>query len=619
MTWVLDFDNPHTELDYLQNRWYDTRTLKRVIVWGIGFHNILVMIEQLVFTRMDLINIISISVLWIIMLFALYFLYFLYPITRKRITVWWLLITVLSIIYGLFINMKSLICYYNPLVNLDCLTVDRPRLRFEYYYLVLGPIFALLVLDNNRTFEVFGLLVLTIIYIWSAIVSGLDIGSVLVDICLVIGAFIAIIYVSYIYEKISRHVYVLNKQLEKENNDRKRAEELQREESQKRMNFTNYIFHELRVPLNALMLNISYLERDDDFLSKLTHEEKQVFDSLDLNLGSMETILTDSLDYEKLSRGFFQLQEIPFLFNKTVKSMVTAMEWTWRGKGQTFEMILDEAIYNSPYLPLGDEMRLRQIIANYLSNAVKYTPQGGHIALKTKQESITPTTQVIYLEVKDNGIGISPEDQVKLFKPFVQIGSSSTRNMQKGTGLGLSISGELIKRMNGIYGVQSKLGEGSVFWARIPFKVSNMRRTVTEHENSAFDQSPIVIRKRRRDVLLVDDDPLTLLIMSKMLKRDGHTTTTASDGEEALVKINKRSKNGEKMFDVVFMDELMPRLTGVEAILRLRRGGFEVPIIALTGDTQVEKREEFLKAGATHVLYKPASWALIEKTLQILP
>lgn len=625
--WNLTFRDPIQENAYWLKRWNETYKFKSIILWGVIAHNLMSTLEIALITQItDWVIITATSLQWVFAVGALV-LFYLGPCIPPRkvlLYLWWIDLTLLTIVSSFFIEFKTVLCHYG-LTDLQCnpLPNVRPRLRFRYYYNVMG--FAVgLMLDNSRAWQWSGALVTIVVFMYATFVSNSPLLTDFFDIFLITSAIFLFFYLSFVNEKIWREKFVLTESLKKEVErttalanrltteieEKQKAYDLLREETDKRFHFMSYIFHEIRVPLNALMLTLTYMENDADFTSKLNNEERQQIASVLPNLAVIEGILTDSLDYEKLTKGFFQLRPAPFDFNTMLRSVVVSSENMWNFRDQQFTLELDDKLSSLPNLLLGDEMRLRQIITNYLSNASKYTPIGGAISLRDRLESISDGTAVVYLEVEDNGIGIADEDKSKIFRPFVNIIKASNE-MQKGTGLGLSISAELTKLMNGEYGFESQVGVGSKFWIKVPFKESSIPATnASEPQSDQRGQAT-----RRLSILLVDDDKLTLSIMSKVLRKQGHTVDTVTDGDKALVKLSRRPS----AYNLVIIDELMPGLQGHEVIELCRKKGIDLPFISLTGDTTTETKDQLLKAGAIDVLYKPVSSSLLQKTLGIIP
>jgi CheY-like chemotaxis protein len=249
-------------------------------------------------------------------------------------------------------------------------------------------------------------------------------------------------------------------------------------------------------------------------------------------------------------------------------------------------------------------VRVRQILSNYLNNALKFTVRGG-ICL-----AVRPTAgDTVRFEVHDSGPGIDAHTQLRLFHPFTQADESTTRRFG-GTGLGLSICRQLAVLMEGRVGVDSEPGAGSCFWAELP-----LPRTQVPVQRSFYgsvDGSPLA----GASVLMVEDNPVNMMIAVALLEQWGAQVTQASNGQQAVDAV-RRAPNRRRPFDAVLMDVQMPVMSGHEAtrILRRDHGPRELPIIALTAAALTSEREAALHAGMNDFLTKPIDSQRLHDTL----
>jgi CheY-like chemotaxis protein len=256
---------------------------------------------------------------------------------------------------------------------------------------------------------------------------------------------------------------------------------------------------------------------------------------------------------------------------------------------------------------MGDITRIKQVLFNLISNAIKFTNESGTITLKAYFDV---QTNLLHIEVLDTGIGISPHNLQKIFESFSQEDISTTRKFG-GTGLGLSISAKLVQLMGGTLEVNSKVGEGSRFYFEIPIQICDKQDLA--HIESETDIGTH-IQTLRGDILIVEDNKTNQMLMGMILDDLELSYDIANNGEEALTLVN------QKRYDLIFMDENMPIMNGIEATKIIRANESEAnlhtPIIAVTANALIEDREKFLKAGMDDYISKPYTQDQIIATLQ---
>jgi CheY-like chemotaxis protein len=259
-----------------------------------------------------------------------------------------------------------------------------------------------------------------------------------------------------------------------------------------------------------------------------------------------------------------------------------------------------------PPMLLGDAMRIEQILLNYLSNAIKFTP-GGSVVLRVQQQQAEPDCCVLSFEVLDSGIGLSEEQSARLFQSFEQADMSITRKFG-GTGLGLAICKQLAQLMGGTVGVESACGQGSRFWFRATFPlVSAMPAVPAKAEQEALNGALL----RGRTFLVVDDSEFNLAVATGLLEDVGARVTTAGNGALALQAMQ------DQRFDCVLMDVQMPVMDGLEATRRIRADARQAQqlIIALTANASGDNARQCLQAGMQAVLSKPVFPETLYRTL----
>ena len=353
--------------------------------------------------------------------------------------------------------------------------------------------------------------------------------------------------------------------------------------------------HELRTPLNG-MLGLARMASASDVSEALRREYlDQIADSAQALAG----IITDILDLSKIEAGKLLLESTSFDLNELLRTLEHTYQTLAAAKGLNLSFEVDPGLAEPVS---GDPLRVRQIVTNYVSNALKFTDQGG---VRVRVDRLPGGA--VRFEVIDTGPGLSQAVQKLLFKPFTQADQSTTRRFG-GTGLGLSICRELAVMMGGDVGVDSLPGQGCSFWAVLPLPPSGQPLAQTP---PLVDGDLTGMR-----VLMVEDNVVNMLIAVAMLERWGVEVTQACDGREALSAV-QRAADEQQPFHAVLMDVQMPVMSGHEATRALRQTQVSkhLPIIALTAAALVTERDEALAAGMDDFLTKPIDADKLHATL----
>ncbi|MGD8913620.1 MAG: PAS domain-containing protein, partial [Candidatus Thiodiazotropha sp.] len=346
--------------------------------------------------------------------------------------------------------------------------------------------------------------------------------------------------------------------------------------------------HELRTPLNAI-LGFSHMLQQDTGLNEKQHETLDIINNSGEHLLNL---INDVLEIAKIEAGKLQLEISNFDLHNLVREVADMMRLRAQQKGLQLE--LDQSSKFPRYIK-GDEARLRQIIVNLVSNAVKFTHQGGVIIrLGVKQD----THHHLLIEVEDSGPGISEEDQQRLFQPFVQL---SDEEMQAGTGLGLSIVQQFVHLMGGAITIDSTLGKGSLFHLELPLDAAEeaaMAQQADECRSKVVGLAPGQTTYR---ILIAEDQRDNQLLLSKLMTDIGLEVKVANNGEECIGLFEDWKP------DLIWMDRRMPQMDGVEATRRIRQlpGGDQVKIVAVTASVFKEQKEELLEVGMDGFVRKP--------------
>lgn len=347
--------------------------------------------------------------------------------------------------------------------------------------------------------------------------------------------------------------------------------------------FLAMMSHEIRTPLNGILGMTSILATKE-----LGESERDCVEVIRRSGETLRAIINDLLDLSKIEAGRMDLEAENFNLRQAVSDSIRVVQVLADEK--QLELVLTVAD-NVPENVNGDSVRLGQIILNLLSNAIKFTDDGA-VELRIEAIPSSADKHILLFTVIDGGIGMTQEQQEKLFRPFSQATMSTARRFG-GTGLGLTICKKLAEMMGGEIGVESQLGEGSTFWFTAQLTPAT-RDKAREVQTAVSDLS-----QRRVHVLLVEDNQVNQKVASLMLKNMGVTADLASNGAEAVQAV----ESGE--YDLVLMDCQMPVMDGIHATRTIREAGSTVPIVAMTASAFSEDREKCMEAGMNDYLAKP--------------
>jgi signal transduction histidine kinase/DNA-binding response OmpR family regulator len=367
--------------------------------------------------------------------------------------------------------------------------------------------------------------------------------------------------------------------------DKERAAALEQavHASKAKGDFLANMSHEMRTPMNAI-IGMTAIGKNSEDMKKKDYAFEKIENASSHLLG----VINDILDMSKIEANKLELSNVTFGFEKMLQKVVNVINFRIDERRQNFTVHIDE---NIPRFLIGDDQRLAQVITNLLSNAVKFTPEQGSIRLATKLAGEENGIFTIQIEVKDSGIGISREQQEKLFNSFEQAESGTARKFG-GTGLGLAISKRIVEMMGGRIWIESELGKGSTFAFTIQAEKG--------HGAHASMLSPGVNIKNVR-ILAIDDTPEILEYLADIMHRFGVKCDIAKDGPEA---ISFMEKNGP--YDLYFVDWKMPGMDGIEVSRRIKENTADKSVVIMISAAEwntVEKEAQ--AAGVDKFLPKP--------------
>jgi len=359
--------------------------------------------------------------------------------------------------------------------------------------------------------------------------------------------------------------------------------------------------HEIRTPMNGIIGLIQMLEE-----SQLNVEQKSMLSLISSCSDSLVSLLNDILDISKIDAGQLQIEAIDFNLRNLINEVVYLLTAKANQNGTTIEIKIPKD-HNEWFI--GDPTRIRQIITNYLSNAVKFTKDGhitiGYEAVAMKENSLQ---NQVTLFVQDTGIGIPADTQSKLFNAFVQADSSITRKYG-GTGLGLVICSRLATIMKGKTGFTSQQGEGSTFYLELPLKTGAQGNEM-EKATKAMGQSV----KQEINILVAEDNEINQMVIQKLLSRLGHHCEVVNNGQEALQAMSSKPD----YYSLILMDMQMPVMDGITATKRIidQYKDQAPPIIALTANAFDSDKEKCFAAGMDDFLSKPLRKSELNRILE---
>jgi signal transduction histidine kinase/CheY-like chemotaxis protein len=377
--------------------------------------------------------------------------------------------------------------------------------------------------------------------------------------------------------------------------------------------------HEIRTPLNGIVAMTELLSR-----SGLNSEQSEMAGIVLSSSESLMTIVNDILDFSKIEAGSLQVEEIPFDLRALAYDAVRLFAPQAKEKSLAIECSVAADI---PPMILGDPVRVRQVLTNLTSNAIKFTAEGS-VKVEVELAGDSQVGPAVLIRVTDSGIGIAPEVSARLFRAFSQADSATTRKYG-GTGLGLAIVLRLVTLMGGSVSMESAPGKGSTFWFLIPARAAAVVDEVAKQPPAAslilaascgpdVVLAPEVEKTRQAGqpacrILIVEDNPVNQMVASRALGTLGYEAEVAAGGEAALQALER------SQFDLILMDCQMPGMDGYDATAEIRRregGRSRIPIVAMTANAVDGDRERCMAAGMDAYISKPIRLALLGTVLE---
>ena len=405
-----------------------------------------------------------------------------------------------------------------------------------------------------------------------------------------------------------REMQVANKKLKKAKDIATEALQTAENANKAKTDFLSNMSHDIRTPMNAIIGMTSLIRYDAGNKDKVI----EYADKIDISSQHLLGIINDVLDMSKIEAGKTVFKYTDFSILDFVTELNTIFHSQIDEKKQTLTIIKENIRHEWVN---GDQVHLMQIFSNLVSNAVKYTQEGGKIQFLVEECEATSSVYAKYhFLVSDNGMGMSADFKDTIFDAFTRAESSVTNKIQ-GTGLGMAITRNLVEAMGGTIDVESELGQGSCFEVLIDLRIAEDRSVSSIVQEEKNEQNDNIFQGMR--FLCAEDNELNAEILTELLKIEGAECTICENGEEIL-KTFEKSAPGD--YDMILMDVQMPVMNGYEATKAIRRSSHElakkIPIIAMTANAFSEDIQHSLAAGMNAHVSKPVEMRVLEKTIR---
>ena len=372
--------------------------------------------------------------------------------------------------------------------------------------------------------------------------------------------------------------------------------------------FLSNMSHEIRTPINAVLGMNEMILRECSDEQLLSYAE-----NIQSAGKTLLFLINDILDMSKIESGKMEIVPVEYQLGDLILDLWNVIGLKAQEKGLAISFQVDPDMPGKLY---GDDVRIKQILTNLLTNAVKYTPQGS-VVMDVSCQKISEKKLNLVISVKDTGMGIKEEDLGKLFEKFQRLDEKKNRNIE-GTGLGMNITMSLLKLMDGNMEVKSVYQEGSTFTVTIPQVILGEEPVGNFEEIRRQRKQPSgggkkIFEAPEAKVLVVDDNTMNLTVFEALLKRTKINIRTAMSGKECLELVQKEK------FHIIFMDHMMPEMDGIETLHEMKKlsdnPNQDTPVIALTANAIVGAREMYLNEGFVDFLTKPIEGELLEKMI----
>jgi len=396
--------------------------------------------------------------------------------------------------------------------------------------------------------------------------------------------------------KLRQNNEILETKVEERTAELKTAKEQAESANKAKSLFLSKMSHEIRTPMNAILGFSQLMRRDPD----LSDVQNKYLNTINRSGEHLLALINDVLEMSKIEAGCITLQTEALDFHHLVDDLVNMFRFRTEAKNLQFDLLLDEKV---PRFIISDSSKLREVLINILSNAVKFTEKGGivvrvDLASGKNVSSDSKSKLRLLIEVEDTGCGITEEDTDAVFTPFEQ---ADNKHWHEGTGLGMPISRQFARMMGGDLTIKSRIGHGSTFSFTFTTQLSSEDKVKSTENKNKLSINTLAPGQKEFNILIADDDDSNLDLLVQLLKSIGFKTCEAHDGNEA-VKVFKKEKP-----DAILMDYHMPKVDGFQATKKIKSTpkGKDVPVIIVTASALDQSHESALEAGADFLIKKP--------------
>ena len=457
----------------------------------------------------------------------------------------------------------------------------------ETYFVLVAILMSTIGMNASQSSAVFPFYLLEMVpKLLAILVSGLMYGEILQ-----ITTAILCLSGALTFTKVARGIHNSTRLMLTQKYQLMQAKDDIERASRAKSSFLATMSHEVRTPLNGLLGIINLMK-----YTPLNKQQDEYVETMRYSGETLLTMLNDILDFSKMEAGRLELEDMPFETSRLVESVTNLLESRAREKNLA---IRSEIFDNVPSFLKADPTRLRQVLLNLMSNAIKFTEKGSvtlSVRMVDDAEARAHDRIMLRFDVTDTGIGIPPDAHANLFEDFTQVDSSTSRKYG-GTGLGLSICRRIVEMMKGTIDYDSTVGKGSTFWFAVPVRVATAEEVLSMNEKE--QDYPVL---KPLNILLAEDNIINQKVAVGLLSQFNHRIDIANNGAEAIEAV----KN--KKYDLVLMDMQMPVVDGLQATRSIRNMGGDyakLPIVALSANSLTEEGLDYDSAGVTDHVTKP--------------